>query len=188
MYILWTIAQHAEEGAAEPSVFNLSFGVSFWTVAIFLALLWVLSRYAFPPILGYAAAREKRIQDTLDEARRTQEEAERALAEQRKQLAAAREESQKIIADGRQGAERLRDELLSETRAEQEEVIARARQEIEREREKAVEAVRREAVELSLSAAAKLVGERLDAEGDRRIVRRFLEEAGTGGNGSAVRS
>ena len=83
MNLPFAVLQHgAETGAAEasPNVFNLAANVSFWTVVIFLLLLFVLAKYAFPPILGYAAAREKRIQDALDAARRDREESQRMIA------------------------------------------------------------------------------------------------------------
>ena len=182
MNILWLLvqeAEHAAEAAAEhtPSVFNLNMGVSFWTLVIFGVLLLVLARWAFPPILGYAAAREERIQKSLDEAKRAREESQAALEEQRRELAKAREESQQIIARGKQDAEKVRTQLLERTKAEQQEVVERAKRDIEREREQALESIRREAVELSVAAASHLLGRRLDGEEDRRLVRDYLERA-----------
>lgn len=174
-------AQDAAEAAEHtPNVFNLDIGVSFWTWVIFLALLFVLSRYAFPPIIGYAAAREERIQKGLDDAKQAQADAAALLEQQRQELAEAKEEALRIIAEGRQDAETLRAELLERARAEQQELVAGARADIQRERERAVETVRREAVDLALAAASKLVSRRMDAEQDRRIVEEFLSEAGTG--------
>ncbi|HEX7051799.1 MAG TPA: F0F1 ATP synthase subunit B [Longimicrobiales bacterium] len=184
MNILGILVQEAEQ--AQPSIFSLNLGVSFWTVIIFLVLLAVLAKYAFPPILGYANARERRIQEILDAAARDRAESERLLEEQRRHLAAARQDAQQILNDAREAAERVRQELLDKARAEQEEVLARARQDIERERERAIDAMRREAVELSLAAAAKLVGERLDDERDRALVRGYLDDiAARGGVGAA---
>jgi F-type H+-transporting ATPase subunit b len=162
----------AAEG--EPNVFNLVMGVSFWTVIIFLILLGVLMKYAFPPILGYAEARERRIQESLDAAKRQRAEAEALLAEQRQAMAAARQEAQQLIAESRAAAERARQDLLRKARAEQEEIVARAKQDIERERERALESVRTEAVELAMAAASRLIEQRLDAEADRRLVAGFL--------------
>ena len=178
MNLLWILLQeHAGEAAAEPNVFNLSTSVSFWTLIIFLGLLFVLSKWAFPPILGYAAAREKRIQDSLDEAKRTQEETAALLAAQRAELSKARVQAQEILADGRQAAEKVRADLLERTKAEQEAVIARAKREIEQESQRAVEQVRREAVELAIAAAAKLLEQRLGTDQDRQLVTDFLQRA-----------
>jgi F0F1-type ATP synthase membrane subunit b/b' len=45
-----------------------------------------------------------------------------------------------------------------------------------RERAQTIEAIRREAVDMSLAAASKLLGQKLDAETDRRIVREYLSQ------------
>lgn len=183
MNIIWLLiqeAEHAAEAAEQaPNVFNLDLGTSTWTLVIFLLLLGVLAKWAFPPILGYAQAREDRIQESLDEAKAAREEAQKALEEQRRELAQARDESQAIIAQGKQDAEKVRQELLAKAKAEQQDVVDRAKQEIEREREQALESLRREAVELSVAAASHLMGKRMDAEEDRRVVRDFLDRAGS---------
>lgn len=174
------LQEHAAEAAEHtPNVFSLTANVSFWTVIIFLILLGVLLKFAFPPILGYAAAREERIQQALDEARGQREEAAALLAQQRQQLTEARAQAQQVIAEGKQAAERVRQELLEKTRVEQQELLERAKAEIVREREKAVEHVRREAVELAIAAAAKLIGTKMDADSDRRIVTEYLEHIGS---------
>ena len=164
----------AAEGS-EPSIFGINAGVSFWTIVIFILLSVVLAKYAFPPILGYAAAREQRIQDALDEARRQREESEKLLEQQRQELLNARQEAQGLIAEGKHAAERVRDDMLARARAEQEELVTRARQDIERDRQKAIESLRREAVDLALAAAGKLVGQRMDAAEDRRLVTDYLK-------------
>lgn len=164
----------AAEGS-EPSIFGINAGVSFWTLVIFILLSVVLAKYAFPPILGYAAAREQRIQDALDEARRQREESEKLLEQQRRELLSARQEAQVLIAEGKHAAERVREDMLARARAEQEELVTRARQDIERDRQKAIESLRREAVDLALAAAGKLVGQRMDAAEDRRLVTEYLK-------------
>lgn len=172
MNILSIVAQGAEQ--AEPSLFNLNLGVSFWTVVIFLVLLGVLAKFAFPAILGYANARERRIQEILDAAAQDRAEAERLLAEQRKELGEGRQQAQQILAEARQAAERVREDLLARARAEQEEILARAKLEIERERDRAMDQLRQEAVEMALAAAGRLIGERIGTDEDRELVRDYL--------------
>jgi F-type H+-transporting ATPase subunit b len=175
MNVLMLLVQEAGE---PPNVFALTQNVSFWTLVIFLLLLFVLARFAFPPILGYAAAREKRIQESLDEAKRTRAEAESLLAQQRQELAAAKQEALQLVAEARQGADKVRDEMLTRARSEQSEILARAVDEIERERDRAIESVRREAVDLAIAAAGKLIGQRLGGEDDRRLVTDYLSRVG----------
>jgi hypothetical protein len=115
MNLFYLVALAVEDGEA-PGVFNIDLGVSAWTFIIFVMLMVLLAKFAFPPILGYAAAREKRIQDQLDEARGYREQSEQLLAEQRQELENARQQAQVMIAEGRAGAERVRNEMLAQAR------------------------------------------------------------------------
>jgi F-type H+-transporting ATPase subunit b len=163
------------EAGTEPSIFGINVGVSFWTLVIFLVLSVVLAKFAFPPILGYAAAREQRIQDALDAAAKQRAETEQLLEQQRQELANARQQAQSLIAEGKQAGERVRADMLERAKVEQEELIGRARRDIERERDLAIESLRREAVDLALAAAGKLVGQRVDAAADRKLVTDYLQ-------------
>ena len=180
---LAVLLQHGAEGATKPppGVFQLSTNVSFWTLVIFFALLALLYKFAYPPILGYAAAREKRIQDALDESKRQREEAERLLEQQRQELNNARADAQRVIAEGKQAAEKVRQDVLNRARLEHEELLNRAKADIETERARAIESVRRDAVDLALAAAAKLVEQKLDSDNDRKLVTDFLKRAQTPG-------
>lgn len=172
MNILSIIAETA--GQAEPSLFNLNLGVSAWTVVIFLVLLGILVKFAFPAILGYANAREQRIQEILDAAAQDRAEAERLLEAQRSELAEGRQQAQQIVAEARQAAERLHEELMAKARSEQEELVNRAKLEIERERDRAADQLRTEAVEMAIAAASKLIGQRVGVDEDRELVRDYL--------------
>jgi F-type H+-transporting ATPase subunit b len=180
LFALQEHAAPAAEHAESPSVFALAANVSFWTVVIFLILMFILGKFAFPPILGYAAAREQRIQDALDAARRDREESAKALEEQRLALTKARDEAQGYVSEAQKTAERVRKEILEKARVEQEDMLARAKREIEDERLRAVESLRREAVDLAVAAASKLVEKRLDSQEDRRIVTEFLSHVEKG--------
>ena len=178
------LQEHAEEGF---SVFQLTGSVMTWTVIIFIVLYLVLSKFAFPHILGYAAAREKRIQDALADAQRQREETESLLAQQRAELANAKVEAQALIAEGKNAADKVRAELIERARGEGDALIERARLEIERERTQAIDSLRREAVELAIAAASRLVGQRLGSEEDKKLVTDFLGTIETGaGAGTGV--
>ena len=171
----------AAAAAAEQrgTPFDINPGVTIWTLVVFVALLVILARTAWPAVLKVVEEREAKIQAQLDAAEKANAEAQRVLAVYQQQLAAAREESQAIVAAARQVGERLRDELVSKGRAEQEELLVRARREIGLERDKAVVELRREAVELSIAAASKVVERNLDNETDRRLVADYLQSLGT---------
>ena len=162
----------AEHGPASP--FDVEFGLIFWTWLVFLALLFLLWKYALPPILKATEERERRIAKQLGDAEAASADAQKALEEHRQLLAGAKDEAAGLIAEAKTVAEKERQNLLERAKQEQEQILDRARREIEAERDRAVAQLRREAVDLSLAAASKLVESNLDDEGNRKMVEKFL--------------
>jgi len=166
----------AQEGAAEPKsgLMDIRVNLMFWTLIIFGLLYWILRSKAFPAILGSVEQREKALQDAIDSAKRDREEAQRLLDEHRRQIEAARGEAQKLIADGRAVAEKMRNDMLEETRHEQQAMLERARREIDTERDRAIAQLRREAVNLAIAGASKVIEQNLDNTKNRQLAEGFL--------------
>jgi F-type H+-transporting ATPase subunit b len=165
-------AQHGAEEPSGPLVVNG--GLAIWTVVVFLLLLLILRRFAWPVLLSAVQEREQRLERQIEETERNRAESARLLEEHKKLVADARSSAQSIIAEARAAGDRERALAVEKTKAEQAEAIERARREIVAERERAVADLRREAVDLSLAAAGKLVGARLDSETDRKLVSDYL--------------
>ncbi|HEX8360704.1 MAG TPA: F0F1 ATP synthase subunit B [Longimicrobium sp.] len=163
----------AAEGET-PGLLSPNIGLTFWTIVVFLIVLAVLSKFAFPKILGAVEAREAHLRELAAGAERDRAEAAALVAENQRILDETRARVQEAINESRTSAERIRADMLAETRREQEAMIERARRDIQAERESALEAVRREAVDVSMRAAERLVRRNLDAEDNRRLVREYL--------------
>ena len=163
-----------QEGHAPAGPLTVEGGLMVWTIVVFLILLAILRRFAWPAILGAVQAREAALEAQLAEAARDRAEAASLLAEHKKLVADAKTQAHAIISDARVVAEKERAVAAEKTKGEQEELLARARREIEAERDRAVADLRREAVDLSLAAASKLIGERLSGEAARRLVTEYL--------------
>lgn len=163
---------------APTSPFEVNFGLFFWTWAVFLVLLFLLKKFAWPQIIGAVEAREKRLADQIAETARLQDEAKRLVEQNQKALADARGQASALLAEAKAQSERERVAAVASTKAEQDELLARARRDIAAERDRAIGELRSEAVDLSLAAASKLVGERLDSDADRKIVTGYLSSLG----------
>jgi F-type H+-transporting ATPase subunit b len=174
--LLVAAAAETEGGLGGP--FALEPGLMFWTWVVFLVLLFALRKYAWPPIVRLTEERERKIAEQLADAERLNHEAQAALEEHRALVAGAREEAHGLINEAKALAEKERQNLIARAHEEQERILERARREIEQERDRAVTELRREAVELSLAAAARLIEHRLDQEGDRELVERYLSSVG----------
>jgi F-type H+-transporting ATPase subunit b len=168
-------AGHAEGGGG-AALFDINVGLSLWTVVVFLALLAILWKFAWGPILGAVQAREDHIQQALDESERQRKEAEALLEQHRQHLAEARRHAQEIIAEGKTAGAKVRKEIEEKARDEGDALLERARADIQREKDEALAEIRKETVQLALAAASKLMGERLDSERDRQLVLGYVDE------------
>jgi F-type H+-transporting ATPase subunit b len=169
-----TLATAIQEPHAAPGPLTVEFGLMFWTVVVFLLLLLVLKRFAYPALLGAVEARERALQEQLDEAERNRAESAALLAEHKKLVAEARAQAQTLLVDARTSAEKERALAMEKTLQEQQQLLERARRDIAGERDRAIAELRREAVDLSLAAASKLIGERLTSDTDRKLVQEYL--------------
>ncbi len=149
-------------------------GLMFWTIVVFLLLLAILKRFAWPAVLGAVEAREKALEEQLADAARNRAEAAALLAEHKKLVGDARAQASSILAEARSASEKERSVTIEKTKLEQVELLERARREIGSERDRAIADLRREAVDLSLAAASKLIGERLGSDADRKLVTDYL--------------
>lgn len=168
------VAQEHEAAAGPVNLLSPSYGLMFWTLIIFVLLLVVLTKFAFPPIVAAVEERERKLQEAIDSARADREAAAATLAQQRQELEAARTEAQQLIAGGRAAGEKMRAELLEQTQRQQQEMLERARREIGAERDRAIAELRREAVDLALAGASKVIEKNLDDASNRKLIDSFL--------------
>lgn len=162
------------EAAGPVNLLSPSYGLMFWTLIIFVLLLVVLTKFAFPPIVAAVEERERKLQEAIDSARADREEAAAILAQQRRELETARTEAQQFIADGRAAGEKMRTDMLAQTQVQQQEMLDRARREIDAERDRAIADLRREAVDLAIAGASKVIEKNLDDAANRRLIDGFL--------------
>ncbi len=172
--LLVAVAPAAAAEEVKKSLLEPSYGLMVWTLVIFVVLAFILSKYAFGPITAAVAAREQALEDAIAGAKRDREEAASLLAEHRANLAASRDEAQKLIVEARVAAERVRAELVEQAHGEQASMLARARQEIENEKTRAIAELRRAAVDLAIAGASKVIEKNLDQDSNRKLVESFL--------------
>ena len=154
-------------------------GLMFWTLLIFGALLLILRRYAFGPLLAAVEARELALEETIKAAKADRDAASALLAEQQAALAKSRAEALQMIADGRTAGEKLKADLLEQGRQQQTELLERARRELSSEKDRAIAELRKEAVELAIKGASRVIEKNLDDAGNRQLVESYLATVGT---------
>ena len=171
--ILLALQEGGEAKVMSP--FDINTGLIFWTLLVFVLLLALLWRFAWPTILKSVEEREQRIQKQLDEAEQARAEAAKLLEEHKRLTATARTDAQELVAKAKTLAQKEREGLLAKAREEQDQMLERARREIDAEKDKAILALRKEAVDLSIAAASRLIEKNLDTAANKQLVLEYLK-------------
>ncbi len=148
-------------------------------VANFIVLLVMLRLFLYKPVMKVLDERAKRAREAIELAEATKKEYDQAKDEVQKQSEKGRQESQAIIGQAMQVAERLKEESRQEATKQAQVIVDRARSELEAERDKMVGDLRREFVAISIAAAEKVIKETLDREKHRKLIEETLQESVT---------
>ena len=151
-------------------------GLMIWTLLAFAVALFILNKYAFPRIAEALDKRQKMIEDSIDHAAQTREEADKILAEYRERLKEARVQSEEIVERARKAAELSGREAVEAGKATREELLAQARKDIEGETRRAIQDIRNEVADLTIQATEKVTRKTLTEADQQRLVEEALSE------------
>ena len=151
-------------------------GLFIWTIITFLALVALLAKFAWRPLLEALDRREKLIAKAIDDAEKAKADLERVRQDAAKMLADARGEGEAIVARSRAAADRLGEELRQKAVAEAQGILKKAEREIQLETTRAIEQVRREAIDLSVAIASKILHRNVSAEDNRALIEDSLRQ------------
>jgi F-type H+-transporting ATPase subunit b len=146
-------------------------------VVAFGLLCFVLMKFVFPMMEKTFQARVDAIEGGLKRAETAQAEANQLLEQYRAQLAEARTEAARIRDEARADAEGIRQDVLAKAREESDRIIAAGRDQLAAQRESIVRDLRSEVGTLAVDLASRIVGESLaDEARSRGTVDRFISE------------
>ena len=148
----------------------------FWELISFGILLWVLYKFAFPPILKTLETREQKIRESLDQAEQNRATAERKLKDYEAKLQGAAKEAEAIVAEAKHTAQRLLEENEQRLRVESQRIKEETTQDIERERRKALQDIKDTTADLAVLVAGKVIGRSLTDADHQRFAQEALAE------------
>lgn len=169
-----TEAGAEEEGGSflvSPNV-----GLMLWTLIAFGVSMLILKKFAFPAIGEALDKRAATIDESLNAAVRTKEEAEELLEEYRARLKEAREQAEDIVARSRKAADTTLEEAKSAAKEYGEEQRAATIKEIEAAKQLALDDIRKEVADLTVIATEKVTRKSLDGDDHRRLIEEALSE------------
>jgi F-type H+-transporting ATPase subunit b len=168
------IAVLASEGGG--SLIDVNPGLIFWTWVTFIALMIVLYKVAWKPILASLKQREDGIKDSLNKAEEAKLDAEKILKENQASLAKAEEESKKVIEQSRLFAENLKEQMIKDSKVQAKKLIEEAAAEIDRKKNAAFDELKNQIADISIQAAEKILKQNLDADKNKIIVDKYISD------------
>jgi F-type H+-transporting ATPase subunit b len=148
-------------------------------LVVFLGVLWLLSRFVYPPLALAIKQRQEHIAQSLRDA----VEAERRLASVRdeveRMLEEARAQAREIGARSHRDAAADADEVRARARQEAAAFVEQARADIVAERDRALRELRLQFGALVVAAAAKVLGEAIDPTAHHTLIERSLHNLET---------
>jgi F-type H+-transporting ATPase subunit b len=154
----------------------------------FAIIAFVLMKFVFPKMEETFKARVDAIEGGIQRAEKAQADANQLLEQYRTQLAEARTEAARIRDEARADAEGIRQDVLAKAREESDRIIAAGREQLAAQRESIVRDLRSEVGTLAVDLASKIVGESLaDEARSRGTVERFIADLDAAGSAGGRR-
>ena len=152
------------------------FGLIFWTLITFLALLFILKKFAWKPILGAVSEREQGIRDALASAVEARKEMENLQADNERILKEARLEREAMLKEARELKNKMIDDAKQDAKLEASKLITQAQAAIDAEKKAAITDLKSQVAKISISIAEKVVREELsNTEKQEKLVESMLD-------------
>lgn len=142
----------------------------------FLIALWILKRFAWGPITNILEERRQKIKSDFDEAADNRKKSEQLLADYEAKLKEIDAEARAKIQEAVKEGQKVASEIQADAQRKAKEQIERAKSELARDVEKARAQLKEDMIGMTLTAAEKLIAEKLDEQKHRQLISNFIDE------------
>jgi len=161
----------------EKLIEQFSLGLFFWQLILFVALVLLLQKFAWKPILNSVNEREEGIKNALDEAENARKEMQNLNADNERILKEARAQRDTLLKEAREMKEGIISEAKNEAQIQAAKIVEQAQATIEAEKQAAITDLKNQVAELSVGIAEKVVrGELADKNKQTKLVEELLKE------------
>ena len=155
---------------------SLEFGQIITQIIGFLIAVAILKKFAWKPLLSMLEERRNKIKSEFTAIDEERKKTEMLNAEYQTKLKDIDSIARVKIQEAAKEGQIMANQIKEIARKEAKEIVTKAREDIGRDIEKAKVQLRDDVVSLTLQITEKLMGEKLDAEKDKKLVVRFMDE------------
>jgi F-type H+-transporting ATPase subunit b len=179
LVLLLAIAQPAlAEGGVheERGLFEKALDLGVWSMVVFLVLLFVLSKFAWKPMLQGLDKREQDIASAVEEAKKARDETILLRKQNEETQQAANDKIRLMMEEARKDAVRLAEERKAQADADIATERERLRREITIAKDQALKEIWGQSAELASLISSKAIRRNLSAEDHRGLVDEALAQ------------
>ena len=159
------------------SLITPDLGLFFWQTVIFLVTLFLLSKFAWGPIMNAMKERENSITDALSAADKARADIEKLQATNEALLVEARSERDRILTEAQRTSTLMMDEARVKALTEGNRLMEAARVSIQTEKNAALNEVKNYTATLALDIAEKILKKELsNSDEQRKLVNEYIKE------------
>jgi F-type H+-transporting ATPase subunit b len=156
---------------------NPGIGLIVWMTLAFLAILYILGKYAWGPIMKALKERESTIRDSLNSAEKAKEEMRKMKFSNEELLQEAKNERDAILATARKIKESIIEESKLKATEEADRIIVSAKESIQNEKMNAMTDLKNQLAELSLEVAKKILQRELsDPKKQEEYIKELMKD------------
>ena len=156
---------------------DFSVGLFFWQSLLFIALILLLKKFAWGPILTAVEEREEGIKDALDAAEKAKAEMQALNADNERILAEARIERDALLKEAREIKDAIVNDAKELANTEADKILTTAKVQINNEKMKAMTELKNTVATLSIDIAEKVLRSELtDKKKQEDLVANALKE------------
>jgi F-type H+-transporting ATPase subunit b len=152
-------------------------GLFIWSTVAFLILFFLLSKFAWKPIVKALDERERSIEDALSKAEMAKAEMAKLISENEDLLKEARLERDNILKEAKEIKDQIINDAKDQAKAEGTKLIEKAKDEITNQKLAAMAEIKNQVSGLSLAIAEKVLRKQLeDQDKQQALVNDLLKE------------
>lgn len=149
-------------------------GLLFWTLLAFLAVFFILAKFAWPAIVKGLKEREQSIADSLATAEKVKAEMAQLKSENEALLAKAREERAQLLKEARETKDKIVNDAKEQAKIEANRIVAEAQAAIQTQKMAAITDVKNQVGTLVIEVAEKVLRRELNNKADQESYIRQL--------------
>lgn len=146
-------------------------------ILAFLALLWIMKKFAWKPFLNTLEARQKRIENEFKEIEEKKHHLQALSAQYALEISQLDEKVKETLKEASTRGDLIAQKIQEEAQKQGRAILEKTREEIAQELKRAETQLRKHVVDLVVETTEKMLEEKMDPSKDRERIMQILAEA-----------